>query len=344
MEMSCKRFWPESTPPVFRPPMKLSASLVLIRACRLWALFSIAQAVSAQPAVPFSEVYPVLQKHCVKCHGPEKVKGKLRLDTPEGLKAGGVSGAVLVAGVPEKSLLFQRIVLPADDEEVMPPSGKKLSESEQHMVRNWIATGGSMEGWNPGQARELSRIDPAIQNALLKLRAAGAYAGPQHQGASTYSVDFRLRRLPLTPEVWAALEPLAEGLEELDLSGQTLPSDASLLLRTMPQLRRLSLRESSLAAELFKSRPSLPALEFLNLFGCPNVPGEAEETVAAKVAQWIRTLPALRVLHAGGGFLSRETLEGLQAAFPQIRILGDPVLDAPPEVTEPQKEHPLAKG
>ena len=79
---------------------------------------------------------------------------------------------------------------------------------------------------------------------------------------------FRLRRLPLTPEVWAALEPLAEGLKELDLSGQTLIADARPLLRTMPQMRRLSLRGSSLAAELLKSRPSLPAREFLNLVGC----------------------------------------------------------------------------
>ena len=26
------------------------------------------------------DVLPMLQKHCVKCHGPEKQKGKLRLD------------------------------------------------------------------------------------------------------------------------------------------------------------------------------------------------------------------------------------------------------------------------
>jgi hypothetical protein len=275
----------------------------------------------------------------VKCHGPEKVKGKLRLDTPEGLKAGGVSGTVLVAGVPEKSLLYQRIILPADDEEVMPPSGKKLSESEQNTVRNWIVAGGSFEGWNPRPPQEV--VDPAIRDALLKLRAAGAYAGPRHQGASTFAVDFRLRRSPITPELWAALEPLADKLEELDLSGQILPVDTAPLLRRMSQLRRLSMRGSSAGSELLRSMPPLPALEYLNVYGCSRDPGESEESASARLTEWLRTLSALRGLHLGGGFFSQKTLAGLQAAFPNIRMVGDPVLAVPPDVTDPQKAHPL---
>ena len=317
--------------------------LVLTLVCLPKVWIPAAKAVAAEPAVPFSEVYPVLQKHCVKCHGPEKVKGKLRLDTPEGLEAGGVSGAVLVAGVPEKSLLYQRIILPEDDEEVMPPSGKKLSEPEQNTLRKWIAAGASREGWNAAQAGEGIQVAPEIRDSLLKLRAAGAYAGPRHQGASTYCVDFRLRRLPIPAEVWAALEPLAEGLEELDLSGQTLPEDAASLLGRMPRLRRLSLRANPSVAEILRVPHPIPALEFLNVFGSPRLPGEPESAFAARLAEWLRALPALRGLHVGGGVFSGETLKELQAAFPKVDMVGDPVLEAPPDVTDPQKEHPPAR-
>jgi mono/diheme cytochrome c family protein len=37
---------------------------------------------SARAAVDFvTQVAPVLEKHCVECHGAEKSKGKLRLDS-----------------------------------------------------------------------------------------------------------------------------------------------------------------------------------------------------------------------------------------------------------------------
>jgi mono/diheme cytochrome c family protein len=38
-----------------------------------------------QPLVDFArDVYPVLQRSCIECHGPEKQKGGLRLDLPVG--------------------------------------------------------------------------------------------------------------------------------------------------------------------------------------------------------------------------------------------------------------------
>ena len=38
------------------------------------------------------EVRPLLEKHCFKCHGPEKQKGGLRFDTKEGAFKTGESG------------------------------------------------------------------------------------------------------------------------------------------------------------------------------------------------------------------------------------------------------------
>ncbi|MBY0395599.1 MAG: hypothetical protein K2X91_03900, partial [Thermoleophilia bacterium] len=38
-----------------------------------------------------ARVRPVLVEHCARCHGPEKQRGGLRLDTAEGLQRGGES-------------------------------------------------------------------------------------------------------------------------------------------------------------------------------------------------------------------------------------------------------------
>ena len=64
-----------------------------------------AEEVQAKPGpeqVEFFEtkVRPVLADHCLECHGPEKQKGGLRLDSPDAMRTGGDSGPAIVAGRP----------------------------------------------------------------------------------------------------------------------------------------------------------------------------------------------------------------------------------------------------
>src|SRR5262245_40416685 len=63
------------------------------------------------PAAEFFEkhVRPVLVEHCHSCHGPKKRRGGLRLDSRAGLLKGGDSGAAVVPGQPEKSLLVRAV-------------------------------------------------------------------------------------------------------------------------------------------------------------------------------------------------------------------------------------------
>ena len=49
-------------------------------------------------------VKPLLDSRCVSCHGPDKVKASLRLDSREALLRGGDSGPVVIPGKPADSL------------------------------------------------------------------------------------------------------------------------------------------------------------------------------------------------------------------------------------------------
>ncbi len=75
-----------------------------------------------------------------KRHGPEKQESGLRLDAPEGLLAGGNSGAVVAAGDADGSLLLQAIV-GAGDVSKMPPKGPGLEPAQIELVRRWIVEG-----------------------------------------------------------------------------------------------------------------------------------------------------------------------------------------------------------
>ena len=67
------------------------------------------------------QIKPILEFDCVRCHGPEKPKGNLRLDTRAGALKGGDDGTALVPAEPDRSPLYTSTILPVDDDKHMPP-------------------------------------------------------------------------------------------------------------------------------------------------------------------------------------------------------------------------------
>jgi hypothetical protein len=84
-------------------------------------------------------VRPVLVEKCVGCHGPEKAKGGLRLDTRDALLKGGDRGAGAIPGKPKESLLLKAISH-AYEELKMPPSGK-LPARDLAALTKWVEHG-----------------------------------------------------------------------------------------------------------------------------------------------------------------------------------------------------------
>ncbi len=85
------------------------------------------------------DVRPLLIRNCIQCHGPEKQKGGLRLDSRAGRQKGGTSGPVILPGKPEESLLL-KAVQGKDGVKAMPPKGK-LSQRELRILTQWIKDG-----------------------------------------------------------------------------------------------------------------------------------------------------------------------------------------------------------
>ena len=97
-------------------------------------------AVASEPADFFErKIRPVLIEHCYECHAGDAdlIQGGLRLDHPDGMMRGGDSGAAVMPGEPDKSLLLTAIRY---DELQMPPSGP-LDENIVRDFERWIETG-----------------------------------------------------------------------------------------------------------------------------------------------------------------------------------------------------------
>src|SRR6516164_1952850 len=85
------------------------------------------------------KIRPVLVAHCYKCHSAqsEKVRGRLLLDTRDGMRKGGDSGPAIVPGDPVASLLLNAIRY---EDRQMPPAGK-LPEHIIADFHTWIKQG-----------------------------------------------------------------------------------------------------------------------------------------------------------------------------------------------------------
>jgi hypothetical protein len=87
-------------------------------------------------------IAPVLENKCVSCHGPDKSKGGLRLDSYAGIQAGGDDGLILDTNHPDRSEMWRRINLPVDDDDHMPPDGKpQLTADETAVLKWWVESG-----------------------------------------------------------------------------------------------------------------------------------------------------------------------------------------------------------
>ena len=101
----------------------------------------ISAAARANAPVDFAkDIQPILQQHCVACHGEKKDKGHLRLDVKNLAMEGGTSGVAIVPGQGAKSILVQRL-RGEGGEEQMPLDKDPLPEAQIALITRWIDEG-----------------------------------------------------------------------------------------------------------------------------------------------------------------------------------------------------------
>jgi mono/diheme cytochrome c family protein len=171
------------------------------------------------------KVRPLLAARCWQCHGPEKTRGGLRLDSAAGLQKGGDSGPAVVAGKPDESRLIQAVRQTGDLK--MPPK-ERLTEQEIADLVRWVTAGAvwpagatsppASVGFTPEQKAfwafqpVKASSPPAVRTAnwptspidrfiLARMEEKGlAPAPPADKRSLLRRVTFDLTGLPPTPE------------------------------------------------------------------------------------------------------------------------------------------------
>ncbi|MFM8640394.1 MAG: c-type cytochrome domain-containing protein [Planctomycetota bacterium] len=216
-----------------------------------------------------SKVLPLLEARCYECHGNGKRKGGLQMDVRASVVSKDEDGAwIAQPGDPAHSLLVERCLLPAEDDEAMPPEGDRLKASDLEVLRTWIADGVVMpETASPAAGRAAERragdagrearpgagayaagLAPLGTQEVAEaaaLRDKGINAVPVAAGASTFVVSVPGGK-GVDDAALAALVPLAPRIEELSLARASVTDAGMMQLPQMPAVRSVRVDNTQL--------------------------------------------------------------------------------------------------
>jgi hypothetical protein len=142
------------------------------------ALFASGSLLAAASVDFGRDVRPILTKHCIACHGENKQRGSLRLDSAVAVRLGGNSGPAVVPGKSGDSRLITAVSGGNDDIPVMPPKGPRLAAGEIERLRKWIDAGAAIpaeetaNGNKPAPRAKHWAFQPIQRPSLPAVRAA----------------------------------------------------------------------------------------------------------------------------------------------------------------------------
>lgn len=293
-----------------------------------WIVAFAIVSISAQAAdkkIDFSkEILPIFEKSCVECHGPDKQKGGLRLDTKAAAFKGGKGGLAIVAGDAAKSDMYHRITLPKDHDDVMPSKGELLTKAQTDLIRDWITQGAD---WPEGVVAKASgnsatekkdeplklaeyKPSPTELKAIAKFEELGVSVRPLAQNMNWREANFRSMGSNATDTALAPVKDIL-GLMDLNLSG-TKVTDAGLAsIKGLTNLTHLHLEHTQITDAGLANLKGLANLEYLNLF---------DTKVTDAGLENLKGLTKLQNLHIWQTKVTDAGVENLQKSLAKLNI------------------------
>jgi len=290
-----------------------------------------------QQALAYTDVIkPILETRCYGCHGPNKQKGKLRLDEPDFILKGGKDGKIIIAGKADESNLIERIFLPKENEDHMPPKEKaQLTKQDLDLLHWWVSSGADFNkkvnelpqtskikpillALQSGEAKEeinLSdipekKVEEANEEAVKKLKDRGVAVIPVVQNSNYLSANF-VAVDTVTENDLQLLEQLKKQLLWLRLGSKIISDKNLAAISKLSSLTRLYLERTQVTDKGIAAIKSLSQLQYINLVGTD---------VTAKGLEELKDLKRLRQIFIYQTGITSIELMNLKKIFPGTHI------------------------
>jgi uncharacterized membrane protein len=276
-------------------------------------------------------IQPLLDARCISCHSSKKQKGDLRLDGKQFVVKGGKSGALFEEGIPDSSLLFQRIVLPLEHKNHMPPNERpQLTSAEVNLVQAWIKDGCNFskrireytdaENVKKYLAHYLVPPLPSIvpaenapipdEKAIKQLRDQGVLILPASESSNYLVINFTNSR-NITDAMLANLIRLADQALSVNLNFTSITDQQLSTLSQLKNLRLLHLNNTSVSDIGIDTLSAIPELKILSL---------VDTKVTDRGLNKLSEMKSLRKIYLFKTAVTRQGIEAFLRQNKQVEI------------------------
>ena len=273
-----------------------------------------------------ADIAPLLDRYCVKCHGPDKQTSRYRLDSYENLLTPGSSDEEPIAKFyPMQSPLVEYLLLPKEDEYAMPPEDEETPTAEEVLkIVHWIYEGAPSKLAEQAALPLEQMLEEEQLAAVNFLRNEGAIIHKQGKKDGTLVADLQHLNIPRTPEHTQAINSLAPWISVLRLPGHSEIDSLLKALEELPKLVQLDIRKSDASDSVIDRINQMQPLQSLNLSGT-----QITDTGLTNLQA-----PSYGKLHVGYLPISSKGLKRFEERYPDVQITGNINLDAVRRITE----------
>jgi mono/diheme cytochrome c family protein len=279
-------------------------------------------------------IAPILAQKCVSCHGPDKVKGQLQLQSPELIIKGGKNGSILNGIQNEEAQIIQRIHLPNADEKHMPPDGKlQLTLEELTLLNKWVKAGGNFTK----KISELAKTDSlAILAMAYKAPAKGSGDNKNkapdlkpynssyctvnylYNGSEEIEVNF-FQGSFYKIEQLKNLEKIKDKIVSLNMQGMPITKEDLAIIVQFTKLKKLNLNYTTLTLNDLAPLKTITSLKNLSICGM-----EVNENTLSK---FLEKAPFTEI-NIWTNHSSKKEFQQLSASNKKVKIIIGDNLDA----------------
>lgn len=267
-----------------------------------------------------SKIRPLIQSKCITCHGAEKQKGDLRLDTADFIRSGVRGKPVILARKPDQSPFFQSISKPAGDEDRMPPKGDGVSPSDLALIKKWIVDGADMgDGVTTASSAQAAFAEDALGAALQappaplleELKKGGVLIRSLSKDGKVLEIDFSHSDYGPGEVKLERLVPIAMNVHTLDLSRTKITDSDLTTVGKMGHLSRLILSRTDVTDAGLANLKSCSELDYVNIY-------QTKVTDAGLDA--LASLKKLRKVYAWQSMVTAAGASTLEGKIPGLAV------------------------
>lgn len=288
--------------------------------------------VPIEEAVVFDHlVMPILEKKCNSCHNESKAKGELIMTDRESLLKGGESGKLFVPGDIHESLVIERLSLPLEEDEHMPPSGKpQLTKEEKLLLELWIQNKADFEMrvlalpendslrlvstrlLDPIPEEKVYEFDMPSVNLLKSLNNEYRVIRPLSKDSPALDVTI-FNANAYSEEMIKELEVIKEQIVFLSLSKIPIGNEELKTIGQFENLERLNLNFTAITGDGLVELHQLKNLEHLSLSGT--------QITIEDLRTHLNHIQDLRTITVWNTPVNTQDLDALRNEFKQIQIV-----------------------